>query len=38
MSTGNQMGSHIVTYHPAAVTFTPAEAGTRFSDPKGIEG
>jgi len=30
------MGSHSVTCHPAEVTFpafTPAEAGTRFSDP-----
>jgi len=33
------MGSHSVTCHPAEVTFPPlsipAEAGTRFSDPKG---
>ena len=35
------MGSHSVTCHPAAVTFpafATAEAGTRFSDPKGMQG
>ena len=35
------MGSHSVTWHPAAVTFPPlppAEAGTRFSDPGGMQG
>ena len=33
--------SHGVTCHPAEVTFpplTPAEAGTRFSDPEGMQG
>ena len=33
----HHMGSHSVTYHPAAA-FTPAEAGTRFSDPGGMQG
>jgi len=34
------MGSHSATCHPAEVTprLTPAEAGTRFSDPGGIQG
>jgi len=35
------MGSHSVTCHPAEVTFQPlppAEAGTRFSDPGGMQG
>jgi len=40
------MGNHMpygisVTYHPAAVTFSPlspAEAGTQFSDPEGMQG
>jgi len=34
------MGSHSVTCHPAEVTaaFTLAEAGTRFSNPEGMEG
>jgi len=35
------MGSHSVTCHPAEVTFpafTPGEAGTRFSDPEGMQG
>ena len=34
------MGSHSVTFHPAAVTsrLYPAEAGTWFSDPVGMEG
>jgi len=33
------MGSHSVTCHPAEVTsFTPAKAGTRFSDPGGMQG
>jgi len=34
------MGSHSVTCHPAEVTFprTPAEAGTRLSDPGGMQG
>jgi len=41
--TGNHvpyMGSHSVTYHPAAVTFPPYpdETGTRFSDPGGTQG
>jgi len=30
-----RMGSHSVTCHPA---FTPAEAGTRFSDPEKMQG
>ena len=35
------MGSHIVTCYLAEVTFPPLppdEAGTRFSDPKGMQG
>jgi len=35
------MGSHSVTCHPAEVTFPPlppAEAGTRLSDPGGMQG
>jgi len=35
------MGLHSVTCHPAEVTFpafTPAEAGSRFSDPEGMQG
>jgi len=35
------MGSHSDTCHPAEVTFQPlppAEAGTRFSDPEGMQG
>ena len=36
------MGSHSVTCHPAVVTFPPlpqlAKAGTRFSDPGGMQG
>jgi len=34
-------GSHSVTCHPAEVNFppfNPAEASTRFSDPKGMQG
>jgi len=36
------MGSHSITCHPAEVTFPqlpqPIKAGTRFSDPKGMQG
>jgi len=36
------MGSHSVTCHPAEVTFRPLpqpiKAGTRFSDPRGMQG
>jgi len=36
------MGSHSVTCHPAEVTFPslsqPIKAGTRFSDPRGMQG
>ena len=36
------MGSHSVTCHPAGVTFPPLpqpmKAGTRFSDPRGMQG
>jgi len=36
------MGSHSVTYHPAEVTFPPLpqpiKAGTRSSDPGGMQG
>ena len=36
------MGSHSVTCHPAEVTFQPLpqpmKAGTRFSDPRGMQG
>ena len=34
------VGSHSVTCHPAAwlLAFTPAKAGTRFSDPGGMQG
>jgi len=36
------MGSHSVTCHPAEVTFPPLpqpfKAGTRFSDPRGMQG
>ena len=36
------MGSHSVTWHPAEVTFLllpqPIIAGTRFSDPRGMQG
>jgi len=36
------MGSHSITCHPAEVTFPllpqPIEAGTRFSDPRGMQG
>jgi len=34
------MRSHSVTRHPAGdfPAFTPAEAGTRFSDPGGMQG
>ena len=35
------MGSHSITCHQAEVTFPPfipAEAGTRFSDPRGMQG
>ena len=36
------MGSHSVTCHPAGVTFPPLpqpmKAGTRFSNPRGMQG
>jgi len=36
------MGSHSITCHPAEVTFPPLlqpiKAGTRFSDPTGMQG
>jgi len=36
------MGSHSITCHPAEVTFPPlpqlVKAGTRFSDPRGMQG
>ena len=36
------MGSHSITCHPAEVTFPPLpqpiKAGTRFSDPRGMQG
>jgi len=39
---GTRMGSHCVTYHLAEVTFLPLpqliKAGTRFSDPGGMQG
>ena len=36
------MGLHCVTYHPAEVTFPPLpqpiKTGTRFSEPRGMQG